>query len=195
MFTRESRPALEGYPYLSPSQFEQLIQSHRTSLQARAFQLTRNRADAEDLVQETLLRAYGNIDSVTNTATLKAWLHTIQLNLFRTQYRRSHRFPTQTLEDNALLMVPASVNSVESEIFLKMRREAVLSALARLPELYQEALLLADTQGKSYQEVADYLNIPIGTVRSRINRGRQQLRRMLKSWMTTDGRNPYSCGA
>lgn len=180
-------PSLSSFDNrVSHTRFAQLIQPHQAGLHSRALHLTRNRADAEDLVQETLLRAYKCLDNLTNTSSLKAWLHTIQLNLFRRRYCVARRFMSQSLDEDFVASVPSAPNLVESEIFTEMRREAVLHALHHLPPLYREPVLMFSIEGRSYQEIAEHLNIPVGTVRSRINRGRRQLQRALSMWLVAE---------
>jgi len=120
-----------------------------------ALRLTRNPADAEDLVQEAYLRAYRSFHQFTPGTNLKAWLYRILTNQFINTYRKKQREP-QTVPD-----------------------EEVRAALEALPETYRAAVLLADVEGFSYKEIAEILEIPMGTVMSRLHRGRKALEKAL----------------
>ena len=168
--------------------FEQLILPHRGSLRSRAWRLTGNAADAEDLVQDTLIRAYHYLDALTSVAGIRAWLFTIQLNLFRSQYRRRQSRAAETFSlslTEEIVGAGAHVGicpSSESAYLEAVRRRAILDAIAELPACYRQVVCLADLEGLSYQEVADQTGVPIGTVRSRLFRARKRLERPLTAW-------------
>ncbi len=146
---------------------------HRRSLYGTAYRLTRNPADAEDLVQEALLRAYRAFDRYTSGTNVRAWLYTI-LHRCRTDLvRRTLRSP-RTVE---LSGEGPSVAAAQHE--LARGQEEIARALRTLPEVFRTAVVLRDVQDLSYQEIADRLGVPIGTVMSRIHRGRALLRAAL----------------
>lgn len=166
--------------------FEKVILPHEASLYAPAMALTRSASDAEDLVQETLLRAYDRFDTYRSDGSPRAWLHTIMRNLFYNMYRKKSREPRQVpLEnpDGSLLEQPTSATaSPERQVLSQLEGAALLQAVRALPEDYRRVVAMADLQGLAYQEIAEQLHIPVGTVRSRLSRGRERVRRSLTAW-------------
>jgi RNA polymerase sigma-70 factor (ECF subfamily) len=159
------------------------------SLYTAALRMTRNPSDAEDLVQETYLkafRAYGGFQAGTN---LKAWLYKILTNTFINTYRSKKRRPEQTeldeVEDLYLyrrlggLEAVTANRSAEEEVLEHFTDSDVKDAVEALPEQFRMAVLLADVEGFSYKEIAEILDIPIGTVMSRLHRGRKALQKVL----------------
>ena len=153
-------------------------------LYGTALRLTRNPADAEEVVQETFLRAYRAFDQFEAGTNLKAWLYKILTNTFISSYRKKQREP-QTVsadanEDFSLYdrLVEANV-SPEAELLDRIPDEEVKQALEGIPEQFRTAVLLADVEGFSYQEIADITGVAIGTVMSRLHRGRKALQRAL----------------
>jgi RNA polymerase sigma-70 factor (ECF subfamily) len=169
--------------------FETLVLSNRGALAAQARRLTNDSVDAEDLVQETLMRAYARFDTLTSENTAKAWLHTILRNIFINDYHKRVRAP-RTLSLDGELVEEITLPSVQSSrvtrpdvvIEKKMEHAALLRALAALPAGYREAVVLADIENLPYQEIADRMGLPLGTVRSRIARGRARIQRSLWAW-------------
>ena len=162
---------------------------HMGSLYSAALRMTRNPADAEDLVQETYLkafRAYGTFKDGTN---LKAWLYKILTNTFINSYRSRKRRPEQSdlddVEDLYLyrrlggLEAVAASRSAEEEVLEHFTESDIKEAVEALPEQFRLAVLLADVEGFSYKEIAEILEIPIGTVMSRLHRGRKALQKAL----------------
>ena len=162
---------------------------HMPSLYTAALRMTRNPADAEDLVQETYLKAYRSFDSFQEGTNLKAWLYKILTNTFINSYRARRRRPEQTelddVEDLYLyrrlggLEAVAAGRSAEEEVMDLFTDAEVKDALESLPEQFRMAVLLADVEGFSYKEIADIMDVPIGTVMSRIHRGRRALQKAL----------------
>lgn len=161
-----------------------------SSLYGAALRMTRNPADAEDLVQETFLRAYRSWHQFEPGTNLKAWLFRILTNLFISAYRRRQREPATVLVDGdesfdlyaALAHNGAGADpSPESIVVGNLVDDEVKAALDALPGEYRMAVLLADVEGFSYKEIAEILSIPIGTVMSRIHRGRKALQKSLMS--------------
>lgn len=166
--------------------FEKVILPHEASLYAPAMALTRSASDAEDLVQETLLRAFDRFETFRSDGSPRAWLHTIMRNLFYNAYRKKSREPRQVSLDNtegvtAEQATPVA-SSPERQVLSQMEGAAVLQAVKGLPEEYRLVVAMADLQGLAYQEIADKLDIPVGTVRSRLSRGRERVRRSLVGW-------------
>jgi RNA polymerase sigma-70 factor, ECF subfamily len=158
---------------------------HLDALYNLGLRLTHNRAEAEDLVQETYLRAFKNFHRFNPGTNCRAWLFTILRNVFLNRIRR-HR--TEMLEDDAGLP-GADLDGVssatfggtpEDEFFQTILHGDVERALRALPPPFLEAVVLADLEGLSYREVAEVLGCPIGTVMSRLSRGRALLRRGLE---------------
>ena len=159
------------------------------SLYTAALRMTRNPADAEDLVQETYLKAYRGFEGFQEGTNLKAWLYKILTNTFINAYRSRKRRPEQTdvedVEDLYLyrrlggLEGAAAGRSAEEELLDHLTEAEVKEAVEALPEQFRIAVLLADVEGFSYKEIAEILDIPIGTVMSRLHRGRRALEKLL----------------
>jgi len=159
------------------------------SLYSAALRMTRNRADAEDLVQETYLRAYRGFDGFESGTNLKAWLYRILTNTYINTYRAKKRRPDETelddVEDLYLyhriggLEAAMAGRSAEDELLDRFSEAEVKEAVEDLPENFRMAVLLADVEGFSYKEIAEILDIPIGTVMSRLHRGRKALQKRL----------------
>lgn len=153
-----------------------------------ALRMTRNPQDAEDLVQETYLKAYKNFDSFTPGTNLKAWLYRIMTNTYINTYRKKQRRPLVTSADDVTdsqLYTSSShdstgLESAEVEALKAMPNSKISEALNALNEDYRMVVYYADVEGLAYKEIAEVLDIPMGTVMSRLHRGRKQLRGMLK---------------
>src|ERR687894_854511 len=159
------------------------------SLYTAALRMTRNPADAEDLVQETYLKAYRGFGGFEQGTNLKAWLYRILTNTFINRYRAAKRRPDETdldeVEDFYLyrrlggLEGARASRSAEDELLDVLTESEVREAVESLPEQFRLAVLLADVEGFSYKEIAEILDIPIGTVMSRLHRGRRALEKRL----------------
>ena len=151
-----------------------------------ALRLTRNPSDAEDLLQETVLRAYRGFHQFQEGTNLKAWLYRILMNTFINSYRKRQREP-QTVSDEEIadwylyskLAESGAEPSAEATVLESLPDEEVQEALQSLPEQFRVAVLLADVEGFSYKEIADITGVPIGTVMSRLHRGRKALEKRL----------------
>ena len=154
--------------------FESEVMPHARSLYGTALRLTRSPQDAEDLLQETLLRAYRGFASYRPGTNVRAWLFTILHRVRTDMLRKRGRSPQTTeLTDDGPAVVP------EHETRLTSGNEDVQRALAAVPEVFRSALVLRDIEEFSYEEIAGILGVPVGTVMSRIHRGRAHLRRLL----------------
>jgi RNA polymerase sigma-70 factor (ECF subfamily) len=155
-------------------------------LYSAAFRLTRNAADAEDLVQETFLRAYRGFHQFEPGTNLKAWLYRILTNTFINSYRKKQREPqTDSLDETedwylySRMAERGTEPSAEASVIESLPDEDVQEALSSLPEQFRIAVLLADVEGFSYKEIAEITEVPIGTVMSRLHRGRKALEKRL----------------
>jgi RNA polymerase sigma-70 factor, ECF subfamily len=167
--------------------FERDAMEYAPQLYSAALRMTRNPADAEDVVQETYLKAYRGYGSFEEGTNLKAWLYRILTNTYINKYRRTQRRPNEVelgeLQDLYLYkrlgeQSGASV-SAESEALDMFVDEDIIEAIDSLPETFRLPVVYADVEGFSYKEIADILDIPIGTVMSRLHRGRKALQRKL----------------
>jgi RNA polymerase sigma-70 factor (ECF subfamily) len=184
------------------AQFVEEAMEFMPSLYSAAMRMTRNRADAEDLVQETYLKAYRSFESFQEGTNLKAWLYRILTNTFINQYRAKKRRPDEReldeVEDLYLyrrlggLEAAKAGRSAEDELMDFFTDTEVKDALEALPEQFRMAVLLADVEGFSYKEIAEILDIPIGTVMSRLHRGRKALQKQLYEFATERGLAPRS---
>ena len=165
-----------------------------SELYGGALRLTRNPSDAEDLLQETFLRAYRGFASFKEGTNLRAWLYRILTNAFINIYRKRQREP-QTVSDSDVeewylydkLGAEGAEASAEAQVLDSLPDEDVQEALATLPDQFRLAVLLADVEGFSYKEIAEILDVPIGTVMSRLHRGRRALERRLWDVMRDRG--------
>lgn len=196
---------MTGDPRPTPSQRKALREqclSHLDALYGAALRMTTNRQDAEDLVQETYLKAIRNLHRYRDGGTCKAWLFRILTNTYIDRYRKTRRspIPVELEEDGATGLYDRMVGSggdtgtppledlQDLDDFLgRFVADEVKRALDGLPEIFRTAIALRDIEGFSYQEIADILEIPIGTVMSRLFRGRRILQEALREYAIREG--------
>lgn len=177
--------------------FERDAMEHLPGLFQAALRMTRNRADADDLVQEAYLRAYRGYGGFTEGTNLRAWLYRILTNAYINEYRKAQRRPDETdlddFEDFLLfnrlggLEAVQAGTSTEDLVLSNITDDAVKEALDELSDSYRMAVLLADVEGFSYKEIAEILDVPIGTVMSRLHRGRKALQSALYDFAVVRG--------
>ena len=173
--------------------FEDQAIPYMDQLYAAAMRMTRNPADASDLVQETFVKAFAAFGQFQQGTNLKAWLYRILTNTFINLYRKNQRNPYQgTIDDledwqlgNAQSATATTTRSAEAEAIDHLPDSAVKDALQSIPEDFRLAVYFADVEGFSYQEIADIMKTPVGTVMSRLHRGRKMLRELLASYTTS----------
>jgi RNA polymerase sigma-70 factor (ECF subfamily) len=195
--TLDTKPSPDTEPSTAPEQgdaeqtddqdarFERDVVPIMRQLYPTALRLTSNPADAEDLVQETMAKSYRAFHQFEPGTNLRAWLHRIMFNTRNSAYRKQGRQPAQSLYGD-MQEVPIQagpqaqvVKSAETEALEQLPDSEVLTALRELPEGFRTVVYMADVEGYPYKEIADMLDVPIGTVMSRLHRGRQKLKKKL----------------
>ena len=163
----------------TPPTWEQVVQEHSARVYRLAYRLTGNRQDAEDLTQEVFVRVFRSLSSYT-PGTFEGWLHRITTNLFLDQVRRKQRIRFDALPDDAGDRLAGSGDLAPERAWEHNNLDHdVQRALDTLPPEFRAAVVLCDIEGLSYEEIAATLDVKLGTVRSRIHRGRAQLRQAL----------------
>lgn len=177
------------------ARFERDAMEYLDQLYGAALRMTRNAADAEDVVQETYAKAFSSFAQFTPGTNLKAWLYRILTNTYINSYRKAQRQPQISgdaeVEDwqlaRAASHTSSGLASAEREALDSMPDSVVVEALESLSPDFRQAVLLADVEGFSYKEIAEIMGTPIGTVMSRLNRGRAQLREKLADYAAEMG--------
>jgi RNA polymerase sigma-70 factor (ECF subfamily) len=180
------RAARSGRGELAEARFAEAL-GYMSYLRAMASRMTRNHADAEDLVQETYARAFASFHQFRDGTNLKAWLNRILTNVFITGYRKKQREPVLTsagMQDWQLARIQShtasGLRSAEEVALDHMPDARVIWALRQLPENFRIPVYLADVEGFGYREIAAVMRCPVGTVMSRLHRGRRRLRELLE---------------
>jgi RNA polymerase sigma-70 factor, ECF subfamily len=170
------------------ARFEREALPLRDILYRNAFRISRNHADAEDLVQETMMKAYAGFHSFRQDTNMHAWLSRILINSYISDYRKKRRQPlqcsTEEVTEQRLVAAysrnaPAELRSAEEQALDSLPDNEIQAAMQALPEQFRDVIYHADVEGLRYREIAAIMNIPSGTVASQLHRGRRQLRRLL----------------
>ncbi|MHB8288463.1 MAG: sigma-70 family RNA polymerase sigma factor [Acidimicrobiales bacterium] len=180
------------------TKFVDQAMQYMPALYSAGLRMTRNPSDAEDLVQETYLRAYRAFGTFQEGTNLKAWLYKILTNAFINSFRARKRRPQEVdVEDVEVLYLyrrlrgpqggPAEGRSAEDEVLERITDTEVKAAVESLPESFRMTVLLADVEGFSYSEIAEVMDVPIGTVMSRLHRGRRSLQKALLKFVAENG--------
>jgi RNA polymerase sigma-70 factor (ECF subfamily) len=176
-------------------EFEDVALEHTDALLRTALRMTKNQSDSEDLVQETMLKAYRFFDRFERGSNIKAWLFKIMTNIFINNYRQKSRQPTgvsyDDVDDNYLYHQIEDSRGRETDpeqaLFAKMVDSDVRKAIEELPEDFRMVVILAFLEGFSYEEIAEIADIQLGTVKSRLHRARKLLQKQLWQYAVQRG--------
>ena len=175
---KSAAPAVDAAPEWTPPSWDDLVRQHSSRVYRLAYRLTGNRHDAEDLTQEVFVRVFRSLSSYT-PGTFEGWLHRITTNLFLDMARRRQRIRFEGLGDQAVGLLRDDEPTPAQAFDARHLDTDVQQALEALAPEYRAAVVLCDIEGLSYEEIAATLGVKLGTVRSRIHRGRAQLRAAL----------------
>jgi RNA polymerase sigma-70 factor, ECF subfamily len=173
--------------------FEAEVLPHLDRLYSAALRYTRDPTDAEDLVQESVAKAYRSFHQYRPGTNLKAWLYRILHTTYISMYRKAQRRPQETLQEELDdysfydEIARSGGPSAEREVLASFTAEEVKEALAELPESFRLAVYLADVEGFAYKEIAEIMDTPVGTVMSRLHRGRKALQKALSGYARARG--------
>jgi RNA polymerase sigma-70 factor (ECF subfamily) len=180
----------DGAEWVAPG-WDEVVEQHSARVYRLAYRLTGDRHDAEDLTQEVFVRVFRSLSSYT-PGTFEGWLHRITTNLFLDQARRKAKIRFDAFADGAETRIPSRAVTPDFAVLEGIFDDDVENALAALPPDFRAAVVLCDIEGLSYEEIADVLGLKLGTVRSRIHRGRAMLRKALAHRAPAVGRSRYS---
>lgn len=174
-------------------EFEREALPHMDLLYNFALRMTNNAADADDLVQETYLKAYRFWDKYEKGTNIRAWLFRIMKNSYINRYRKESKEPETVDYDevkafyNTVRDESSDANDLQESLFGNLLDDDVASAVASLPDDFRTVVILCDIEGLTYEEIAEFVEIPLGTVRSRLHRGRKLLRSRLIEYAKNRG--------
>jgi len=171
--------------------WDEVVEQHSDRVFRLAYRLTGNRPDAEDLTQEVFVRVFRSLDSYT-PGTFEGWLHRITTNLFLDGARRKQRIRFDPLSDERASRLTSGSPSPDLALADRTFDDDIETALATLPPDFRAAVVLCDVEGLTYEEIAEIMDAKLGTVRSRIHRGRSMLRKALAHREPAEGRSRYS---
>lgn len=187
-------PEIAAGRQIKRKQFEVEALPHMDALLRTALRMTKNQTDAEDLVQETMVKAYRFWDKFESGSNCRAWLFKIMTNIFINEYRSKSRTPVSVnmddIDDNFLfgqLSTMAPERNPEQELFAKIFDDDVKKAIEELPDDFRLVVVLSFLEGFSYQEIADIVDLQLGTVKSRLHRGRKLLQKKLYDYAVKNG--------
>jgi RNA polymerase sigma-70 factor (ECF subfamily) len=172
----------------TPPTWDEIVREHSARVYRLAFRLTGNAHDAEDLTQDVFVRVFRSLSSYT-PGTFEGWLHRITTNLFLDSVRRKQRIRFDALADDAADRLRGREPAPDRALTDRMLDADIQAALDALPPDFRAAVVLCDIEGLTYEEIADTLGVKLGTVRSRIHRGRTQLRSALEHRAPDDARS------
>jgi RNA polymerase sigma-70 factor (ECF subfamily) len=194
-FSAMTTPEVEESVEERTARFERDAMVYLDQLYSAAMRMTRNPADAEDLVQETYAKAFAAFHQFKPGTNLKAWLYRILTNAYINTYRKKQRQPIQDSHENiedwqqarAEAHTSTGLKSAEASALEHLPDSDVKDALQQIPEDFRLAVYLADVEGFAYKEIAEIMGTPVGTVMSRLHRGRNQLRTLLADYARERG--------
>jgi len=172
--------------------FDIIVQRYKDRLHNFLYRYTHNHEDCEDLVQETFLRVYRSRQSYERIAKLSTWMYTIALNLAKSMYKKKQRMSLISIHadesdpDDREMQITDTVILQDDELHLKLSVQELERALQELNDDFREAVILRDIQQLTYEEIAEITDTAMGTVKSRINRGRQQLQEIIGSYVNSE---------
>jgi len=181
----------EQAPQAGVPTWDEIVERHSERVYRLAYRLTGNRPDAEDLTQEVFVRVFRSLDGYV-PGTFEGWLHRITTNLFLDQARRKQRIRFDALSDERAQRLTSAAPTPDAAYTDQRFDDDIERALATLPPDFRAAVVLCDVEGLSYEEIAEILDAKLGTVRSRIHRGRAMLRNALAHRAPRSGRLRYS---
>ena len=174
--------------------YDVLVRRYKDQLLNFIYRFVGNRSDAEDIVQETLLRVYKNKHMYKEIAKFSTWVYTIAGNLAKTELRRRKRHKifsvSNFVNEERDYDIPDKAHSPEKQVDSTIQESIIQKAIEKLPVKFKEVIILRDIQGFAYEEISQILDIPLGTVKSRVNRGRLKLQEDLKFLYEPETKNP-----
>ena len=187
----DAAPEADAAPVWTPPTWEEVVRDHSARVYRLAYRLTGNAHDAEDLTQDVFVRVFRSLHRF-QPGTFEGWLHRITTNLFLDGARRRQKIRFDGMADGSEERLPSSWPTPSEQLADADLDHDVAAALAALSPEFRAAVVLCDIEGLSYEEIADVLGLKLGTVRSRIHRGRTMLRKALAHRAPTAGRKRYS---